>query len=122
VSAWEQPAWTRKDSGDMAVFSSYRATPQYTAEVANGGVMMTFAKIVTAPSGYETYKEPQRLDFAFVPVDARTVKGAYLMADAPAIGNVTITYRIPAASASAIRSRCTPLSNKFPGSIRVSFW
>ena len=81
VSGWEQGGnWSSQSSDGMTMYSFVRMLPEYTANAANGGVMITFAKMEAGGTDFEIYTKPQRLNFTFSLPNARTVKGAYLMA------------------------------------------
>jgi hypothetical protein len=106
VSEWEQYSdWQKRDSSDVSIFYRERALPQYSSQVANGGLVLTFAKAGKAVPNYEQYQTPQSLDFHIIAANFRTREGVYFLYDKPAAEKLTIACNLPLTSGN------TPLIN-----------
>ena len=96
ISEWEQyNTWSKTDEGNRSRFTVVRRTPEINSDVTNGGLVISYAKIVTTDPAYAHFNSPNMIPFHFLPQAERPYPGASYLTDASTDGNLTMVYQVP---------------------------
>jgi hypothetical protein len=96
VSGWEKYSnWERSEQGDVVVFTTLRKSAEVSPEVMNGGLVLTYAKVVTSDPLYSPFNNPKMLPFYFLPESERPLPKTFYFMNTVSNGNIAIAYRVP---------------------------
>lgn len=95
VSGWEQfNNWMKSDDGTASVFTSTVKTSEVAA-VANGGLVLGYAKTSSTDPLYQHLTKPTMMPFYYLPESERPLPQTYYFSEVISGENIVLRYRMP---------------------------